>query len=747
MRRLAIFAGAYAAATAVYVWLLRGIPALISAGVLAIAGIVLLFFRSDHAERLRIGAFGAAVGLLWCWGYEQWKLEPLRALAGTERTITATVCDYPSETRYGSSVEVRLDGGRALLYLRTEQPELMPGDTVTVRAELTDVSGASTEESFVYQSRDISLLAFQRGKLSVQKAEAVPLRELPRTVLHAVQTKLDELFPEDTAPFVKALLTGDRSGLSYELKNDLSVSGVSHVVAVSGLHVSMLAGFVMLLCLRRRRLAAVVSIAVMFFFAAMLGFTPSVTRAALMNTVLLLAPILKRENDAPTTLSFSLMVILAGNPWAIASLSLQLSFAAMAGVFLFAPPIYKWLMTGLHIHALREKLPLLYRLLRTGAASLSTSLGATVMTAPLAAASFGVFSVVAPLTNLLVLNLIGWVFTGCFAALLLGFLFAPLGRCAAWLLSWGVRLVLWIVGRMADIPYAALYTEQPYVIFWLVAAYVLIVLYLLLRKRCRPRFLLLGLTVTLAATVLFCRLDGPDNSVTMLDVGQGQCILMHNGGINVLVDCGGDDGDTTGELAARKLLMRGDTRLDALILTHFDTDHVGGVRQLMNRVEVCSLLVPDIPDDSGNREEILKLAEEHGVPVTFVRENTVLEFSGGTVTLYAPGTAFSDNDGLAALMSPDGYDILVTGDMNLEAENRLLSRQELPDVDVLVAGHHGSKYASGERLLTAVSPEVVLISVGENTYGHPTQETLDRIAASGALVFRTDLDGDITISR
>lgn len=745
MRRLAIFAGAFAAATAVYVWLLQGLPALILAAALLAAGLVLLLFRSDNARRVRIGAFGAVVGLLWCWGYERCKLAPMRAMGGTTQTITGTVCDYPTETRYGASVEIRLGSGHAMLYLRTDASGLTPGDTVTVQAELTDVSGASPDENLSFRARDISLLAFQRGRLSVEKADGVPLRDFPRVALRAVREKLDEIFPQDTAPFVKALLTGDRSGLSFKQQNELSVSGVSHVVAVSGLHVSMLTGFIMLLCLKRRKLAAVVSMVVMFFFAAMLGFTPSVTRAVLMNTVLLLAPILKRENDAPTTLTLALMLILAGNPWSIASISLQLSFAAMAGVFLFAPRINEWLERVLRLDALRGRLP--RRLLRAGAASVSTSLGATVMTAPLVATYFGLFSVVAPLTNLLVLGLIGWIFSGCFAALLLGFLFTPLGRCAAWLLSWGVRLVLWVVGRMAGLPYAALYTDRPYVIAWLAAAYVLLALFLFLRKYCRPRVAVLGLTVMLAATVAFCRLDGPDSAVTLLDVGQGQCILMHSGNVNVIVDCGGDDGDTGGELAARKLLMQGSTRLDALILTHFDTDHVGGVRQLMERVEVCGLFVPDISDDSGNREEILTLAEEHGVPVTFVREDTVLEFPGGTLTLYAPGTSFTDNDGLAALMSPDGYDILITGDMDLEAEQKLLAQHTIPDIDVLIAGHHGSKYATGERLLAATTPEAVLISVGENTYGHPTQQTLDRIAECGAVVFRTDLDGDITISR
>ncbi len=746
MRRLAIFSLSFAAAAAAYVWLLPADVALwiaLGAGVLFVA---LRFLRGKMARRACIAALGLAVGLLWCSGYAHFRIEPLQALCGENRELTAEISAYPEQTRYGCRVLARIGTGRIMLYLDEEGEMLSPGDRVKFCAEVVDVSDGGEEENFYFQSRDISLLAFQDGALEIEKVERRPLRVYPSLALQAMRSKITELFPADTEAFMRALLTGDRSGLSYQVRNEMSVTGISHIIAISGMHVSLIIGFLMLLCFQRRRLVAAVGIVTMFFFAAMLDFSPSVTRAVLMNTVLLLAPLLRRENDAPTSLSFALLIILVLNPWAIASLSLQLSFGAMTGIFLLAPRAYQWLIGLFRYDALRERHPLLAVFARTAAVSLSTTFGAMIFTTPRVAAAFGTVSVISPLTNLLIMSVISMIFLLGFVVLPLGFLLSPLGSVAAWMLSWAVRIVLGIVGLLARVPFAAVYTNRIYVVAWLATAYLMIGVFLLLRSH-RPLALVLSLTVTLAGTVLFCVLDHAQTSVTALDVGQGQCILLQSNGVNIAVDCGGDSGDEAGETLARELLMSGSSELDALILTHYDSDHVGGVGQLMARLDIGCIFMPDISDDSGNRQMLEREAEERGIPIEYVRVDEEISFAGGSVRLFAPDHSFSDNEGLAALMSVEEYDILITGDMDAKAERELLREHTLPDLEVLVAGHHGSKYSTDAQLLEQTAPEVVVISVGDNSYGHPAQETLDRIAACGAMVFRTDLDGDITILR
>ena len=135
------------------------------------------------------------------------------------------------------------------------------------------------------------------------------------------------------------------------------------------------------------------------------------------------------------------------------------------------------------------------------------------------------------------------------------------------------------------------------------------------------------------------------------------------------------------------------------------------------------------------------------MPYRFIAQDTVLPADGGTLSLFAPTDGSAKNASLAALLSAQEYDILVTGDMSSAQERELLQTHTLPDLEVLVAGHHGSKTSTSEELLLATAPDIVLISVGKNSYGHPTPEVLARIAAIGAAVYRTDRNGDITILR
>lgn len=740
MRKLAIFSCAFAAATAAYVWMLSPKAALICAAVCAVLFAVLFVWRSDMSTRLKIASAGLAIGLIWGWGYEQLKLAPLRAYCGESSIVTAEVSGYPEKTEYGCRVEVALDGGTMLLYLN-ELYDLKPGDLISLDAEVVDVSrGSGDEENLYYQSRDISLLAFQNQDPVIASCEAVPLKYWPSAWKHTLQNKITELFPSDTDGFVRALLVGDRSGISYTVQNQMSITGLAHVFSVSGMHVSLLVGFFMML-FGRKKIAAIVAIAAMFAFAAMLGFTPSITRAVIMNTILLLAPILKRENDPPTTLSFALMIILLGNPWAIANLSLQLSFLSMTGIFLFSAKIIAWI---------KERFPTKQkwstRLVSFVALSLGTTLGAISLTSPLMAISYGSVSLIAPVSNLLLLWMVSLIFTCAIAVLVLG-LWPAAGMLFAYLLSWPIRLVLLLVRLLSKIPYAVVYTDSEYIVAWIVAVYLLLLCFFLFRNGRRVIYLIAAVTATLLCAIVFGLLDVPSSSFTMLDVGQGQSILMQNGDFTVMVDCGGDSGDRDGEAAARKLISLGQRQLDALVLTHYDKDHTCGVEQLLQRIEVDYLFVPDISDDSGRREAVLSAAQAHDVTVRFVTEDILIESDGITLQILMPFANSSDNEGLCALMSMGEYDILITGDMSTESEYRLLERHEIPDLEILVAGHHGSKYSTSEVLLRRTKPEIVLISVGKNSYGHPTQAVLDRVAAVGATVYRTDLHGEITITR
>ena len=731
MRKLAIFSAAFALAAAVYVYLFRDVRALWLAGAcLALSALG----RWRSWRRVSVAGLGVAVGLLWCFVWQAIQLSPAEGVYGTELPVTVKLTDTPIESRYGTTIlgTVKINGRtyEAALFGDAELLELglQPGDGLSCTARV-EPSGLEIEDgdSLYYRSRGVALYLYVRSEPTVTKG----LPNIPQRLRLWLQDRIHVLYRGGAAGLVRALLTGDRSELDYTAQNDLSVAGLSHAVAVSGMHVSMLLAMAAFFCGGNPRLLALIGIPIVLLFALMTGASPSVCRAAVMQILLLCAPLARRENDGLTTLGVAALLLLLENPWSIASVSFQLSFAAVAGLFLLSAPIQKKLLS------LRKKPG---QLLRFVASAVSATLSATALTLPLTVYYFGLVSLAAPLTNLLAL----WAVTGVFTLGLLSCCLGPVGTVLAWIATLLSNYVLGLCAWIAAVPFAAAYPQNLPLMVWAFAAYGL-ALWLLLCKRHPPVSWSLSL---LTAAFLACILAGhwqfrqDEHRFTVLDVGQGQCLLFQAEDFTALIDCGGSDPEGAGEQAARLLHSAGVTRVDALILTHYDADHCGGAAHFLNRVRVDSLFFPDTADESGIRET-LENADGEKFPV---RDVVNIGFSGGEITLYPPVLKENDNNGgVCVLASAAEYDILVTGDLDRFAEMRLLSRYALPEVDLLVAGHHGSRDSTSQILLDTVRPETVVISVGENTYGHPAAETLQRIETTGAEILRTDELGTITI--
>ena len=184
------------------------------------------------------------------------------------------------------------------------------------------------------------------------------------------------------------------------------------------------------------------------------------------------------------------------------------------------------------------------------------------------------------------------------------------------------------------------------------------------------------------------------------------------------------------------------------MISHYHDDHANGVPELIEQVNVKGIALPDTEPDSNLRRRILELAGKKKIPVMFVCEDTVLTLGEQTqVTLYPPmGKGETNELGLSVVYSAGEYDVLLTGDMGTDAERSLAAHAELPDVELMVAGHHGSKYSNSQLLLETVCPEVAVFSVGaDNPYGHPTQQAISRFSCVGAEIYRTDLMGTVTV--
>lgn len=747
MRKLATFAIPFAAAIFAAVYLVPQCGLLYAALGCGALSVLALFLKGDKRLRAALVAFGLAFGFLWTWGHDAIFFAPARLLDGQTRLISATVTDWPRATDYGTAIQVsvHLEGSpdiKANLYADGDYLALKPGDTVSCTADLKRADLRYGEETEYYRSKGIYLIAYADGELNVAATTSTPIYFWPQLAAKAVKDSVARIFPVDTAGFMTALITGDKSALSGEVYSSFQRTGIAHVVAVSGLHVSFLAGLLTALLGKRRRLGIAVTLSILLFFAAVSGNSPSVLRAVYLQSALLLAPLLGRENDKATSLSVILMLLLMWNPHAAASVSLQLSFGAVAGIYL---------VTGALYDRLTEKTgkKLRHKVFRFLAGSLATSLGALIFTTPLLAYYFGTISLIAPLANLITLWAVSYAFMGGIVAAVIGLFLPGVGAALAWVAAWFIRYVQWAALALAKIPFAAV-PSKGYLGLWLGFVYLVLIVWLLWRgEKKRPVIAISACAITLCVALLlnFFTLTGGDLRVSVLDVGQGASVLFASQGHTALVDCGGNGPDNAGDVAADAVQAAGGNTLDYLILTHFHADHANGVERLMARLDVKMLIVPDAQPDEPLRDKILALAAAEGAEVRFLMDDTWVPLGETALTLYAPlGDGGANEEGLSVLATCGDFDALVTGDMNAAVEKRLMKYGSLPNIELLAVGHHGSNYSSSEELLLATKPEYAVISVGRNNYGHPADETMERLAAAGCEIFRTDLHGTVSIT-
>ena len=761
MRRLAIFSFSFAAAAlcAGYLPLENRLLFLGGMALLVYALAWLPLKRQARARKaVRWAAAGLALGFFWTAGYSALVWKPARDLDDTTIRLQGTVAQWPQETDYGWSVQVRLEPEsgpdiRTLLYLDGQGADLRPGDKIETVAHCSRADRAASGEKITYYtSQGIFLTARAYGRLDVERPERLPIRDWPAHWTRALEEGVNHVFPEDAAPLVKALVTGSREDLSDSLNTDLQRTGLTHTVAVSGSHLVLLSELLSLLLLGSRRRTALVLIPVSILFTLMTGCTPSIVRAAIMIILLQIAPLLGRERDSLTALGTALLLLLIWNPLSITHVGLQLSFAAVAGILLCSGRIQEAAMARMPFAEAKRWSPAwcARRILTVLVSTLAATVGASVFTTPLTALYFNSVPLISLLSNLLTL----WAISGLFSAGLIlgaaGILLPQLAALPAGLVSVLGRYLIWMIEHLSQTAFAAITLDTVYYRAWLVFVYFLVLFVILQRGKRRWIFPICAGVSTLCLAMVLNSLSfwQGAGAVTALDVGQGQSVLVRTGRFLALVDCGGDGYDNAGDVAANYLGDRGIRRLDLLVLTHFHEDHANGVTQLLRRLEVGLLAIPDVEPDSPVRQEIMALAEQQGVQVLLIQTDTTLELEGGqSIRLFAPlGSGETNEEGLTFLASQGKFDVLITGDMGSDVEELLLAHTQLPDVEVLVVGHHGSKYSASEALLDQIQPEYALISVGaDNLYGHPAQETMGRIAAAGGTIYRTDLFGTTTI--
>ncbi len=690
-----------------------------------------------YRKQVTVLAAGIALGLVWTVAFECLVLATPRRMDGVSEIAEFTASSYGEKSQYGTTVECSLLRNgysyRTVVYLQTDET-VSPGDTLHGSFRFYSTAGKSYR-----QGEGIFLTAYPNGAVTISPGSSERFVYFPAKLHRQLLERINRSFPQDTAAFAGALLLGETNGLAYEADTALKLSGLRHIVAVSGLHISILTAAVSFLTRKRRFLTAIVGIPVLMLFSAMAGFTPSILRACVMQSLYLLAICCNREYDPPTALSAAVCGMLLCNPMMITSASFQMSVSSVIGIFAFAGKIHKRLLRRLGGGKGKNWSA---RCKRWLAASLSVTLSATSLITPLVAVYMGTVSLVGIVANLLTLWCIPFLFCGIAAVCAVSLFCQTAAGMIAVCVSVLIRYVLGVAGLLSAFPLSAVYTQSLYIVFWLIASYVLFAVFLLFRGKHPVLYVSTTVVLLCGALLLSWGLPLKDHyRLTVVNVGQGQCILLQSEGKTYMVDCGGDSPKAVADRASEILLSQGVTKLDGLILTHYDLDHVGAVQYLLTRIPADMLYLPAAADKKGLCANLSNFSAQ-----TQVNQDLCLAFGGTELTVFASDSMENSNESsLCVLFQRENCAILITGDKTASGELELLQKG-LPHIDVLIAGHHGAGDSTGKMLLSAVKPECVVISVGKNnTFGHPAQSLLQRLEEFGCLVRRTDVEGTIII--
>ncbi len=691
--------------------------------------------------------FGVFAGRIWSWGYNAIILSLPQDMDGEECYAVIEISDYSYDTDFGivSDGTIKLSGitYRVRVYLDSVDV-LYPGDTVAGQMRFQYTMDNAYNDTTYHAEKGIFLLAYPDDTVIVSHTEKMPAKYFAIVLRRQITDYLDDAFADDTVAFARALLLGDSSLLDYEVDTAFKISGIRHVIAVSGLHISILFSLIYTVSGKRRLITAALGIPILLTFTAAAGFTPSIVRACIMQILMIMALLFNKEYDPPTALSFAVLIMLLANPITVRSAGFQLSVGCVIGIFLFSGKIHRILLNERRAEKAKGK-SFRAKLIRFTVGSVSVSLSAMIVTTPLCAYYFGTVSIIGVVTNLLILWLISFVFYGIIAVCVVSAIYMPAGALIASVISWPIRFIIMTSVQLSKLPFAAVYTNNIYIILWLVFSYLTLILYLFSRIK-KPALLAGCVIASLVLCITMSRLEPRfDNyRITVLDVGQGQSILIQSRGHSYLVDCGGDTPAIAADAASQLLLSQGINHLDGIFITHFDKDHAAGTHLLLSRIGADKLYLPDIEDDA---DVLDTLQLNHSLLIRSFKENTKLELDNIIISLFPAQQRDAGNESsMCILFQIDNYDILITGERGSAGEYALMEHVDLPQIDMLVVGHHGSKTSTSFELLQKTKPVTAVISLsGQNRYGHPAKEVLNRLKLFECQILRTDQEGTIVL--
>ena len=711
---------------------------------------------------------------------------------GEELTLIAVVDSNKEEKEYKDTYKIKTEYKDTNLILsvnKNKDIELEYGDKILIKGEFVEPSEARNYGGFDYKEYLKSIKI--HGTIKADSIEILaknsnnPIFTFANNINLKIKENINKLIPEKYSAIFTGLILGDTSKVEEEVNDNFKIANISHVLAISGMHITYIVIGIELLLKRGigKRKTRIITIIILVMYMFITGFMPSVVRSSIMGIIMLISKLIHRKNDIWTSISLSLLILLIYNPFLILNVGLQLSYLGTIGIVCFNKNVYNFLRK-LKIRNKKIK----YRINRKFILFmdkikeiLSVTLSAQIVILPILLFNFNILGIYFFISNILVSVIIGPIIIVGFVCILISFISIEIAKILSIFMSVGIQILI-SISEISHLPFSKIYIPTPKV--WQIVIYYICVIVInkiyisfnlkepdftsirirnlvaLLKFKFRQnKNKVLKVLIVFVLLVFILNTIPQKLKIHFVDVGQGDCTFITTPqNKTILIDGGGsmsEEYDVGKSTLLPYILDRGYTKLDYVFISHFDQDHVGGILTILEELRVGQVYISKQEQDSENYQKFLKIVKDKKIQVKVLKQGDCLKIEKNLYfdILWPIEEQIQENvlnnNAMVMKLRYGKFSMLFTGDIEAIAEEKILDfykekGESILKSDVLKVAHHGSKTSTTQSFFEKVNPKICLIGVGKNNmFGHPTAEVLERI--NGTKVYRTDENGEIIL--
>lgn len=621
-------------------------------------------------------------------------------------------------------------------------PSIKYGDSLYIEGEFKQPEEARNYKGYNYKQ----YLKTKKIIGTVELEKVKILKSSNGSFIHNIQKYIRDTIngtlTDEEGNLLLAILLGDKDKLSEDIQESFKTSNLSHMLAVSGAHVSYIIlglTYVLQNSIIGKKNGKIVCIFFLLAFMAITNFTPSVTRACIMAILTLFSSIIYRKSDVYTNISVAALITLIFNPYSLLDLGFQLSYGGTIGIIIFIKRIQEKKSNSKVINYIKQMA--------------LVSIYANIIIIPIMMYHFNTVSFTFIISNIMASPILGIIVITGFLFIIASITVKPLTRLIAIFIKPILSILIKISQICSKLPFSNILVVTPYM--FNVISYYAIILYCIKSKKNNKCKIIICLLIVLILINFIIYIFPQKLRIFFIDVGQGDSTLIITPDKKtVLIDGGGSDSFDVGEkVLLPYLLDRRILKIDYVLISHFDTDHCGGILTIMEKVKVKNIIISEQAEHSENYERFKKLMIHKKIRLIEVKKGDKIKIGRYSEfkILFPTSRLLSENplnnNSIVAQFNYNNFKMLFTGDIEKLAEQQILKAEKAEiRADILKVAHHGSKTSSIPEFIKAVKPKIALIGVGKNnTFGHPNQQTIKNLENIKCRIYRTDLQGEIII--